>query len=418
MGIKDSKRQKVCLWGIIICCYTVFLFSPATAQNNALAADLWKDRELYRAPAVQWLNTQAGIRSLLYTGVPYRGAETEVFAFYSNPDLIAGRNSSGNKYPAVVLIHGSGGTAFREWVEKWARAGYAAIAMDLTGKDPSGKRLTRGGAIQSEETMFTDITEGNLKNMWTYQCVANIMLSHSLLLSFPEVDARRTAVTGISRGGYMTCVVAGVDHRFKAAVPVYGCGFIEETGLKNGLNRLDGIWKTHWINQFDPSIYLSKVRMPMLFVNGNKDQFYTVLPYAKSYELLPPKYRYICIKPDMGHSHVAGWEPTEVKHFIDAVLHRKKKMLSVVKLDVSRPDEIRAKISGQASVRYAAFYHSDDTKSENSQRKWKQDTVQFNPKTGRILLTNDIKYNYGFLFFTTKEGISFSSNFIIPDHQF
>jgi len=29
-------------------------------------------------------------------------------------------------------------------------------------------------------------------------------------------------VTGISWGGYLTCIVAGIDDRLKAAVPVYG----------------------------------------------------------------------------------------------------------------------------------------------------------------------------------------------------
>ncbi len=30
---------------------------------------------------------------------------------------------------------------------------------------------------------------------------------------------------GDQLGGYLTCIVAGLDHRLKVAVPVYGCGF-------------------------------------------------------------------------------------------------------------------------------------------------------------------------------------------------
>lgn len=395
--------------------WLILFGNSAEAQRSD--DELWNRKELYRTPAVQWVNKQDGVRSLLFAGVPYRGVETEVFAFYSNPDLIAGKESSGNKYPAVVLIHGSGGTAFREWAEKWARAGYAAIAMDLTGKDATGKRLLKGGALQSDETMFTDITEGNMKHMWTYQCVANIMLSHSLLLSFPEVDRKRTAVTGISRGGYMTCVVAGVDHRFKAAVPVYGCGFIDESEvLRHGLNRLDEFWKKRWIAQFDPLVYLPKVRMPVLMINGNKDKFYNVIPYAKSYELLPRKHSYICIKPDMGHSHVAGWEPAEIKHFFDAVLKGKRKSLPFAEVDLTHPNGICVKVNSRKTIKYAAFYYSDDTKSENANRVWHSLPVSVDSKTNQVFLPKDgIIYNAGFLFFTNNKGISFSSNFIIPD---
>jgi hypothetical protein len=50
--------------------------------------------------------------------------------------------------------------------------------------------------------------------------------AHSLLAAHPAVDADRIGLTGISWGGYMTCVVAGVDPRYKFAVPVYGCGFL------------------------------------------------------------------------------------------------------------------------------------------------------------------------------------------------
>ena len=42
----------------------------------------------------------------------------------------------------------------------------------------------------------------------------------------PGVDPDRIGVTGISWGGYLTCIVAGVDPRFRFAAPVYGCGFL------------------------------------------------------------------------------------------------------------------------------------------------------------------------------------------------
>ena len=53
---------------------------------------------------------------------------------------------------------------------------------------------------------------------WCYHGVANVIRAHSLIRSFPEVDDDRTAITGISWGGFLTCIVSGLDDRFKAAI--------------------------------------------------------------------------------------------------------------------------------------------------------------------------------------------------------
>ena len=48
------------------------------------------------------------------------GQTTEVFAFYASPRTL-GLLDAPVKAPAVVLIHGGGGTAFSDWVWMWAR---------------------------------------------------------------------------------------------------------------------------------------------------------------------------------------------------------------------------------------------------------------------------------------------------------
>jgi hypothetical protein len=82
---------------------------------------LWDLNELSKAPQSRWLDTTGAVRSLLYKSVDFEGKPTEVFAWYSNPDIIAGRPATNQKFPGLVLIHGGGGKAFREWVEKWIR---------------------------------------------------------------------------------------------------------------------------------------------------------------------------------------------------------------------------------------------------------------------------------------------------------
>ena len=66
-----------------------------------------------------------GVKAIFYRGAPWQGKETRVFAWYGAPE----NASPENPVPAVVLIHGGGGTALADWVRLWNKKGYAAIAM-------------------------------------------------------------------------------------------------------------------------------------------------------------------------------------------------------------------------------------------------------------------------------------------------
>ena len=49
-----------------------------------------------------------GVTAIEFTGADYKGESTKVFAYVGMPDV-----PSNEKVPAVVLVHGGGGTAFR-----------------------------------------------------------------------------------------------------------------------------------------------------------------------------------------------------------------------------------------------------------------------------------------------------------------
>ena len=100
----------------------------------------WNLAELSAPPKFEWIDKEGPVRSLFYAGEPYGGKPTRVFAYYATPGSVAGDASLDKNLPAVVLIHGGGGTAFREWAELWAKRGYAAIAMDLAGYRPDRRQ--------------------------------------------------------------------------------------------------------------------------------------------------------------------------------------------------------------------------------------------------------------------------------------
>lgn len=95
----------------------------------------WNLPELHRPPEC-WAvpeRDDGPIRAILYEGLPYRGRPTRVFAYCALPEVVPAAG-----VPGIVLAHGGGGTAFRDWAREWADRGYAAIAMDPEGRPSEG----------------------------------------------------------------------------------------------------------------------------------------------------------------------------------------------------------------------------------------------------------------------------------------
>lgn len=375
---------------------------------------LWDLKALSKVPETQWLDQSGPVHALLYRSVDFEGHPTQVFAYYSNPDLLLGRPASKRQYPAVVLIHGGGGKAFREWVEKWAAEGYAAIAMDLAGKDGTGTRLAQAGPDQDHGAKFQKMEEANPKNVWSYQAVASAILAHSWLLARPEVDVRRTAVTGISWGGYLTCLVASLDNRFRAAAPVYGCGFYDESDVfGESLAKLSPAARQQWLAYFDPSVYLPLAQPRFLFVNGNKDRFYNVVPYHKTYGLVPAERRQLCLKPDMKHSHEAGWEPHEIRYFFEEVFHEGAPLPKVLAV-ATQDSTLRLKYQSPVALSRVDFYYSNDSTSTNEKRIWsvKRASLDHKTQTATCPLPKE-GFKYGFFSLHDQRNILGSSAFIV-----
>src|SRR5262245_49350322 len=55
------------------------------------------------------------LAELYYAGEPWLGQSTQVFAYYARPS-----HQPPQPLPAMVLIHGGGGTASPEWARQWA----------------------------------------------------------------------------------------------------------------------------------------------------------------------------------------------------------------------------------------------------------------------------------------------------------
>jgi dienelactone hydrolase len=340
----------------IVLAVCVFFGLPSTVR----AADpFWDVKRLSKAPRAEWGERKGLIQEVLYAGEPWKGKPTRVFAYYAHPE-------GSGPFPAVVLVHGGGGTAFPAWALHWAERGYAAIAMDLTGHSPKGQ-LPDGGPDPNDST-FRPFADAEAREMWTYHAVADVILAHSLLVSRPEVDRNRIGLTGISWGGYLTCIVAGVDHRFKAAVPVYGCGFLHENSSwkEPVLDRMAPELRERWVRLFDPSQYLGSVRCPILFLNGTNDVHYRTDSWRGSCDLVhAPKTLSLQIR--LPHGHI--WTFGIVDAFLDSQLRGGEPLPKVGPTSVAA-GVVEATVDSPKRVAKAEIYYTPDT-GPWQQREWK-----------------------------------------------
>lgn len=339
-------------------------------------------------PAMKWVRQDAPVRSLTYAGEKYQGHDTEVFAFYASPSTLGMDVKPSTKFPGVVCIHGGGGTAFAEWVYLWAKRGYAAIAMDLNGSRPpepvyaadgtpkgnahdqkTRTRLPNGGPAHGHAEKFDCVLTPDTSDDWPFHAAASVMRAHSLLRSFPEVDAEHTAVTGISWGGYTTCLAASLDDRFKAAVPVYGCGFLHEgeSVQKPSIDKLDAAHRALWVKEYDPGSLLVRCRVPILFVNGTNDVHYVLDSYMKSYAVVPGE-KQMRIQVNMPHGHPPGWAPQEIGLFIDSKC-RGGAALPVPGKPEIRGDQVMVSCTSSLPLKEAKLNYTTDT-GLRSKRKW------------------------------------------------
>lgn len=360
---------------------------PASAERTAppakVAAQQWNLETLGRAPKTYpapGLEVPE-VRSLFYDGPRFEGKPTRVFAYYGAPQA-----KPGQRLPAMVLIHGGGGTAFDRWVKLWNARGYAAIAMDLCGCLPvreTPKRWKRHAEGGPPGWGGFEQIDSPAEDQWTYQAVADILLAHSLIRSFPEVDPQRIGVTGISWGGYLTSLVSGVDARFRFAVPVYGCGFLgDNSAWLANFERMVPDQRARWLGWWDPSVYLRHTKMPVLWVNGTNDFAYPMDSWQKSYRATQGPHT-LCLRVRMPHGHgAAGENPAEIHTFADHFLNGGKPL---AKVTGQGRDGNRVWATFQAEVpvvRAELNYTCDDGRWQ--QRKWETAPAELDAPAHRV----------------------------------
>ncbi len=222
------------------------------------------------------------IKAIYYDGEEYNGKPCKVFAYIGFPE----NASPASPVPAMVLVHGGMGHACAEWTRFWVNNGYAAISIDGFGQHPAdgeydGDNGHDGWTLNDKSHMTIDDLQSAGKpfhEQWFFYYISDIIAANNILRSDSRIKTDCIGLTGLSWGGFSSSVTMCYDSRFKFACPVYGCGFLEEsTGIFSAIAKKDGVR-----NVWEPSLLLGEVKMPVMWICGDNDPFFSAEALTKS----------------------------------------------------------------------------------------------------------------------------------------
>lgn len=317
----------------LVCLLAVLLVLDALAGQSGDQASLWDLDELRQPPRYTVSEVSSDRALVLYE---VRGKNQ--YACLSKPTV------GTPPFPAVVCVSGFGEAATLDWSDHWAQRGYVALVIDSLGT-LNGQAITNGVAPVDFYTLLGSYITDGLQSSLHYEKIAAGICGVSFLASLPEVDPHRIGVTGLSWGGPIACIVAGVDDRVACVVPTYGSageGLLTNADFLRAM--LPGDKLAPWIQSFDAYYYLSRVRCPILLINGSNDIFYHLALTARSYNLASgPKWLSVRLQMNHGENYRWPWyQDTEV--FMDACLKGGQSYPTLTQVE-SGPTRVTATLS-------------------------------------------------------------------------
>ena len=161
---------------------------------------------------VDYAATFADCFDLRFTGV----GGARVYAKYLRP-----RGLAPSGLPAAVVFHGYSGSS-PDWFTllPYVAQGWCVAALDCRGQ--GGRSEDVGGVTGT--TLQGHIIRGLLdsphKLLYRHIFLDCVQLLR-ILMTFPEIDSDRLAVTGASQGGGLSLACAALEPRVKVAAPIY-----------------------------------------------------------------------------------------------------------------------------------------------------------------------------------------------------
>ena len=350
------------------------MFFPSPARADVFQSEelrqLWDvpTGEVKSETVKKYDRGRVRVEEIYYQSRSFKRKPVRIFGYFAYPRVHKG------KLPAILLSHGGGGTASRPRAVAWAKRGYAVLAIDLPGKGEN-----RAGSRSTGPDMDVPIllrTQPDPSYNYLVHAVAAARNGITYLTQRKEVDPGRIGMIGLSWGGVLTLLTNGQDDRLKAAVDVFGAGYIPEgcTWEDRFFSMSFGDKET-WNNYIDPKNFLASQHAPILFITGTNDHCYYLPIFQKSYAQVSVEKSYWLI-PNLRHRFLDSaqgpaltWLDQKLKRSAAAGSFPKIKELPAFQKDVAKIIiPVRALVND--TVKSARLYYTEGGPLRWTAKKW------------------------------------------------
>jgi dienelactone hydrolase len=304
------------------------------------------------------------VSEVYFSAEPYLDKPSRAFGYYARPDHLFEP-----VMPAMLLIHGGGGTAEAQWAVDWAGRGYAALAIDLYGQGPGRQKLPDGGPDWSKDFASFRLDHG-LHNTWIHHALANCLRALSLLAVLPDVDANRLGVTGVSWGGFFCASVMCLHDKVKAGIPVFGTGYNPRMARASFIDDRAG----EVLRQtYDPSNFFDRCRAQVLWVSTATDRGATLEELLKSHRAVARHTASrLCVHGGPGHTDPRclgqGEQPTPYL-FADSVFRNYPPLAQLAPPQVDG-DKLTLTYTSGIPLAIAALHYAHELDKPWTDRAW------------------------------------------------
>jgi dienelactone hydrolase len=271
-------------------------FAAPGASEWMNTGDAWVAKEKKKAEA------PAGTGQLLVEEYYLSSERTadgpnRIYCAIARPEKAAG------PVPVVLIFHGGGGHASPALALAAARRhpGMAGLAMDYNGQfaPGGGPHVTQWKNVPREQRLNL---VPDLRNWQMYHYVVAARRTLDLLETLPWADAQRVGCVGISYGGWVALILAGVDERIRCVTTGVSAGGVGDTPGKAAQQMR---WdppeqRALWLANYEPLAYAPATRAGVFLQLASNDFWFWITGAARQLASLGGPKGWV-IRPNSNH---------------------------------------------------------------------------------------------------------------------
>ena len=208
--------------------------------------------------------------------------------------------------PVVLVFHGGGGHASGALALAAARRhpGMAGVAMDYNGQfmpGPKGKVTQWRSITQEMRAQKFDLVP-ELRNWPMFHNVMAARRTMDFIETQPWADKERIGAVGISYGGWVALMLAGVDERVKCLTTGVSAGGAEFTSGKAAqpTRWAPAEQRALWLANYEPLAHAPRTQATVFFQLASNDLFFWLNGAAKNLAALPGEKGWV-LRPNSNH---------------------------------------------------------------------------------------------------------------------